>query len=87
MTTKRLACCVPFCTRTRGDRKGDPLPRDLDGYEWICGVHWRGVRPTLRRIYARRRRLLKIEGPSYQRHVDNFWQIVKRHAIERAVGL
>lgn len=80
----RLMCCVPYCTHWRGDRKGDPV---TPGMEWICAKHWMAVRPGLRRIYARRKRLLKLEGPSYQKHVDNFWGIVKRHAIEKALGI
>lgn len=84
---RRISCCVPFCSHTRGDRKGDPLPADLERYEWICHAHWKNVRVTLRRIYRRRKARLRIEGPSYQRHVDHFWTICKREAIERAVGL
>lgn len=40
MSEQRLKCCVPFCNRTRGDRKGDPVNRYS---EWICGDHWKLV--------------------------------------------
>jgi hypothetical protein len=45
--TVRMGCCVPFCKRTRGLRKGETqLPKD-----WICGPHWAGVpRRTKRRL-------------------------------------
>ena len=33
----RLACCVPFCRRTRGDRKNSPV---TEGMEWLCADHW-----------------------------------------------
>lgn len=38
----RLSCCVPFCKRTRHNREGYSS-------EWICGPHWRAIRPALRR--------------------------------------
>ncbi len=82
--TQRIACCVPFCTRTRGDRKGDPVARYS---EWICGKHWAAVRRDLKRILARRRRTLFKQGEGYRSHYDHFWQICKRDAIERGVGL
>ena len=33
----RLTCCVPFCRRTRGDRKNSPV---TEGMEWVCADHW-----------------------------------------------
>lgn len=53
MTSRRVCCCVPFCQRTRGDRKNDPLPENLDGLEWICAEHWKAVSGQLRAIYRR----------------------------------
>lgn len=53
---RRLACRVPFCTNSRGDRKNNPLPEDLAAHEWICARHWRGVPAALRRAYGQTRR-------------------------------
>lgn len=81
----RIACCVPGCRATRGDRKGDPLS---DGMEWICSRHWATVPTKLKRWRAAAKRL-KRRG-----QVDRAWRInrwlwreCKRAAIERAMGL
>jgi hypothetical protein len=50
---RRVLCLVPFCTCTRGDRKGDPLPADLTFYEWICPRHWSALPTMYRRAYRR----------------------------------
>lgn len=70
----RVRCCVPFCTRSRGDRKGDPIPRDRPGYEWICGPHWRlvpaSVKARRRQLDRRRTRLREAwDRPRFQARV------------------
>lgn len=80
---KRVSCCVPFCQRTRGDRKGDPL---FPGMEWICGPHWRLVDKRIKRLRAanRRRRgdsllAFKTDGV--------LWRWAKNQAIQHGVGI
>ncbi|GLK85698.1 hypothetical protein [Ancylobacter defluvii] len=54
---RRLACCVPFCRRTRGVRKGETgLPS-----EWICGPHWAGVPRALKRRKSLNFRFIRRE--------------------------
>ena len=85
----RLSCCVPFCHRTRGDRKGDPL---RPGMEWLCGDQWRLCDKNYRRAYGRHRRKWRRFSPK-QRDVlmwvvmDRLWRRLKRQAIERAMGI
>lgn len=87
--TDRLSCCVPFCKRTRGDRKNDPL---RPGMEWLCQDHWKLV-PA--RIKRRRAKIRRIETKTDDQCVawrcedaDNrAWDICKRYAIERAAGI
>lgn len=85
----RLSCCVPFCHRTRGDRKGDPLVPDM---EWICREHWRLVPSRLKR---RRTKIRRIEKRSDDLCIEfrveeadlKIWAACKRQAIERAAGI
>lgn len=74
----RLRCIVPFCNRTRGDRKGDPL---RPGMEWICGVHWRMTSRTWRRRYALIKRRERYDLAA------GMWCRLKDQAIERATGV
>jgi hypothetical protein len=74
-----LACIVPFCRRTRGQRKGEPPIRP--GEEWICGPHYRLVDPALK---ALRRRAARAKR---WRLAWMLWGKTKRQAIERAVGI
>ncbi len=53
---RRLRCRVPFCTGSRGDRKGKPLPDDLLAHEWLCARHWAMVPKALRQRYQAARR-------------------------------
>lgn len=76
--TDRIKCEVPFCKRTRGDRKGDPV---VDGMQWVCGDHWRAIPRTLRRTYYRARRLDR------GRLAAMCWERCKKTAIERAMGI
>ena len=77
----RVTCLVPFCRHTRGDRKNDPLPRPLGGYEWICAEHWRPVpRKAKRALAAGKRR----GRPSLSAIA---WRRCRRKAIEAAVGI
>lgn len=84
--TGRLACQVPFCRRTRGDRKGDPV---RPGMEWICGKHWRLVSYRRRYTYsAIRRRMRRYpEEPRWRHMADAWWERCKTAAIEAAVGI
>lgn len=79
----RLPCLVPFCRRTRGDRKNDPL---RPGLEWICAEHWRLVDRSLK---LKRRRLRRRHGDSpCGRRLDHWiWKRMKAQAIERAGGI
>lgn len=56
MSERRVMCCMPFCPRTRGDRKGDPLPPPEALYEWLCGEHWRRIPRARRRAFMRAQR-------------------------------
>lgn len=85
----RIACCVPFCRRTRGDRKGWPL---TEGDEWICQDHWPLVSKTIKKRRAKLRRYLKRlrPGPKVGRVLDiddRLWAKAKKQAIERAAGI
>lgn len=85
----RISCCVPFCPRTRGDRKGDPI---TPGMEWLCHDHWRTVPTRLKRRRAKIRRIEKRTNDACvvlrAEEVDAaVWNACKRHAIERAVGI
>ncbi len=87
--TDRLSCCVPFCHRTRGDRKGDPL---LPGMEWLCEEHWKLVPGRLKRRRAKLRRIAKRANDycvdmGVERVDGLVWEKCKRHAIERAAGI
>jgi len=54
---KRLNCCVPFCRRTRGIRKGETeLPS-----EWICGPHWAAVPKSVKRRKRLNARFIRRE--------------------------
>jgi hypothetical protein len=48
----RLPCCVPFCRRTRGPRKGDRYPIE-EATEWLCADHWKLADVRLRRLRAK----------------------------------
>ena len=87
--SERLLCCVPFCKRTRGDRKGDPLTR---GMEWLCQDHWPLVPARLKKRRAKLRKMKKrTDDPARISRIDEAdaraWADCKRNAIERAVGI
>lgn len=87
--TDRLSCCAPFCRRTRGDRKGDPL---TPGMEWLCAEHWRLVPIRIKRRRAKLRRMLRRATDPHRRgriiYADGIlWNACKREAIERAAGI
>lgn len=95
MTSIRLRCCVPFCSRTRGARKGDDYPIE-EGMEWICSEHWRAVPKKLRQVQSRsynwsRGQPYRRRGaPTYRKNrqaAGRIWRRCKRAAIERAMGL
>lgn len=80
--TSRLTCCVPFCRRTRGSTKADPLPADVSRWEWICAPHWYGIPAKRRRVWGKRRRA----GMS-QPAEDRIWARLKAQACAAAGGL
>lgn len=79
----RIQCCIPFCRRTRGGRKGDPL---RDGSEWICGEHWRLVPRRQRQAYGRYAREWRRFG-AWEPAAARLWRWIKRRATERAMGV
>lgn len=86
MTGLRLNCCVPFCRRTRGDRKNDPV---TPGQEWLCGDHWRLVDRRRRRVWGRLcGRWRRFGPPAAADAIEcRLWSRLKHQAIERAVGI
>ncbi len=101
--TLRLACIVPGCKHTRGQRKGEtPIE---EGEEWVCGDHWRAVPSYLRRRKARFARLYRkrfgddpfwqfpagspkrIEAVRIKNLRARSWEQCKREAIERGLGI
>jgi hypothetical protein len=84
--SERLRCLVPFCRRTRGDRKGDPIG---PGDEWVCGPHWSVTDRALRRLYSlcRRRTRRGWTDRDWRGLQVGLWHRLKRQATERAVGL
>lgn len=81
--TRRLNCVVPYCRRTRGDRKNDPV---TEGMEWICADHWKLVG---RKLKLDRRRFKRRYGSSeHGWKLDSWiWKRMKAQAIETAMGL
>ena len=87
----RIACLVPGCRCTRGDRKGDdPI---TDRMEWICAKHWAAVPRSIKR---RRAKLRAIErraagDPDRIGRINmadaELWEKAKKIAIETAVGI
>lgn len=92
----RLACCVPFCRRTR---------RKETYNEWICAKHWAAVPVTLRKrkalMYRRYRKQFgntpywkypagspdRIEAVRLDRLCRVTWERCKVAAIEKAAGI
>lgn len=74
----KMNCCVGGCTRW--SRLFAP------GSEWICGRHWRLIRPSRRRAL---RKLWREGAPSERRIVIEWriWNAAKREATLRAAGL
>lgn len=89
MRPLRLSCCVPFCRRTRGDRKGDPLTPTM---EWLCQDHWLLVPERLKRRRTKLRRLARrTPDPTRLARINRAdtaaWKACKAAAIERAAGI
>lgn len=81
----RTLCCVPFCRRSRGLRKGETSPPS----EWICGEHWKRVPRRLKATRTRLRRRAARHGWNDTTRLidDRAWVLCKRAAIEAGVGL
>lgn len=88
--TIRLRCCVPFCKRTRGPRKGDNPPI-TEATEWLCGPHWQAIPASLRRRRSLiLRKMRRASGERLQRihTIDGrMWKRCREAAIERAGGI
>ncbi|PTM61920.1 hypothetical protein [Phreatobacter oligotrophus] len=88
--TGRIGCCVPFCRRTRGPRKGDRVPISSIR-EWICAEHYRATPASLRRRRSRILRMIdRASGVRLFRLYDidrRIWDRLKAAAIERAAGI
>jgi hypothetical protein len=89
----RLHCLVPGCKRTH-----PPVVDAVLGVmdEWICPVHWRMVDALQRKRYNRAKRMWRgavaagdfTRGNHHHRtHWFLRWDIVKRQAIERSMGI
>jgi hypothetical protein len=75
----RLLCIVPGCRRTTTRCEFD---------EWLCGEHWRLLPKPARRAYGRHvRRWRRYHRASDGATATRLWGWLKRHAIERAVGI
>ncbi|ASW06285.1 hypothetical protein [Rhizobium sp. 11515TR] len=82
---RRICCIVPFCRRTRGDRKGSLL---TPGMEWICRAHWTPIRLERRKVYRRALNAFKDNPTDKNRDIAfGLWGAMKREAIERAAGI
>lgn len=78
--SERITCCVPFCRRTYHNREGYS--------EWICVDHWRLTAKIDRKIYSRRRKLACQELTEHRiQKANTMWNVLKKQAIERAVGI
>jgi hypothetical protein len=83
---ERLFCCVPFCTRSRGERKYEPLDLTAD---WICPAHWGLVSPRRKRLLRVIRRRIRInpDKVSLRPIGERVWAQAKAEAIEMATGI
>ncbi len=79
----RFPCCIPHCGRT----VAKTVAKEKGWGEWICGVHWKMVRPTYRRVHARILRRGRRGLAVRPMRADRIWARVKRAAVERAAGL
>lgn len=78
--TDRISCCVPYCKRSHAPREG------LD--QWICHKHWSSTERFARKVYTHRKWKFERDGdPAYLPKVYAMWEVIKKQAIERAVGI
>lgn len=94
----RCQCAVPFCTHTRGPRKGDREAL-TPTTQWLCDKHWRAVPLKMRQAYHRRENWERGDpyrrkgAPAWVRERPNddgswrLWERIKREAIQRAMGI
>lgn len=83
--TVRLTCCVPFCTHTRGARKGDKT-KLTEGADWICAKHWMALPKSMRRVDSRIRRQLD-RAIAADPLVRQWWNMPKGEARVQALLL
>jgi hypothetical protein len=79
----RLPCCIPHCGRT----VAKAVAEEKRWGDWICGVHWKSVRPNYRRVHGRILRRGRNGLAVSRERADRIWARVKRAAVERAAGL
>lgn len=78
----KSSCCIAGCARW--SRKFNPAS------EWICGRHWRTLRPSRRRALLKLwRRMEGLAGMSDKNCLLEYrlWRGAKREATLRAAGL
>lgn len=101
--TDRLCCCVPGCRRTRGQRKGEPpITAGMEwicGDHWKLVPTF--LRQRKSRLGRRYRRAFgdtpywqypagspdRLAAVKLDRMCGRAWEICKRAAIERALGI
>lgn len=85
MTGLRVSCCVPFCKRSRGDWRDDPVTADM---EWICANHWRALPSRRRRLYStihKRANEEPAEQFQWKRLAAWLWPRLKAFVIEHTL--
>lgn len=83
MSTK-VACIVPFCSRTRWRRRGES-----SASEWICRDHWKLTSASARRRMRVLRKKARAFGadPLWAQLANDMWARLKAQAIERTAGI
>ncbi len=77
---RQIRCLVPFCDKTRGDRKGSALPPHED-FEWICGNHYKAVDARKRQLLTR----LRKKGMDQLAH--RLWLKIREEALDKGMGI
>lgn len=85
MTALRIACCVPFCSRTRPSTEPLEEPDNV----WICARHWSAVPRDMRAVKRRARAALRrANNPADGRPRLRYMRVsarVTREALRRAL--
>lgn len=99
MTAARLSCCVPFCRRTTGRKHSEWIC----GKHWQCvplatRAAFSAERRKARKAITRNPLVCeywkmppgspeRLEAVAMWRALDAAWEVCRRAAIERAVGV